>query len=159
MDQKERTKPLGPQRQVALSLPLTRHDLATILLPDWRDVNPMTRPKQPSTKRIRQTTKELRRKIDRMDFVASGTLHSRTKVCGRSNCKCATDPEARHGPYHEWSRRSEGKLRHSVVSPGQAELLRRAIANYREILALLGLWEEETAAEILSPENAPERKS
>ncbi len=93
-----------------------------------------------------------------MDFVASGTLHSRTKVCGKTNCKCATDPEARHGPYHEWSRRIDGKLRHSVVSSSQAELLRRAIANHREILALLHLWKDKTAAEILNPENGAKRK-
>lgn len=118
----------------------------------------MIRSTAPSKKRIRQRSRELRRAIDRMDFVASGTLHSRTKVCGRSNCKCATNPEARHGPYHEWSRRIDGKLRHSVVSSSQAELLRRAIANHRKILALLHLWEDETAAEILNPENDQKRK-
>lgn len=118
----------------------------------------MTRPKAPSKKRIRQRSREVRLAIGRMDFVASGTLHSRTKVCGRRNCKCATDPKARHGPYHEWSRRVDGKLRHSIVSASQAELLRRAIANHREILALLNLWEDETAAEILNLENTEKRK-
>ena len=56
-----------------------------------------------------------------MDYVASGTLHSRTKVCGRSNCRCADDPSARHGPYHEWSRRTGGRLVHHVITAQQAE--------------------------------------
>lgn len=81
-----------------------------------------------------------------MDYVASGTLHSRTKVCGRPNCRCATDPRARHGPYQEWSRRSEGRLVHRILTAPQAERIARAIANYRELLALVARWEEETAA-------------
>ena len=111
----------------------------------------MTNEKKPSRKRIRARSQELRRKIGRMDFVASGTLHVRTKICGRKNCKCATDPEKRHGPYHEWSRRKDGKLWHKIVTPEQARLLERAISNHREIRALLARWEEETASEILNP--------
>ena len=55
----------------------------------------MNAEKKPSRKRIRARSQELRRLIGRMDFVASGTIHVRTKVCGRKNCKCATDPEQR----------------------------------------------------------------
>ena len=111
----------------------------------------MNAKKKPSTQRIRAKSQKLRRLIGRMDFVASGTIHVRTKVCGRKNCKCATDPEKRHGPYHEWSRRKDGKLSHKVVTPEKAQLLKRAIANYREIQTLLAQWEEETASEILTP--------
>jgi hypothetical protein len=112
----------------------------------------MNADKKPSRKRIRVRSGKLRRLIDRMDFVASGTIHVRTKVCGRKNCKCATDPALRHGPYHEWTRSKDGRLQHRVVTSDQARLLRRAIANYREIQALLARWEDETALEILSPE-------
>ena len=110
--------------------------------------------KKPSRRRIRQRTSELRRAISTMDFVASGTLHTRTKVCGRKNCRCAVDPDARHGPYYEWTRRQEGRLVHSVVTPEQAQLFTRAIASYRKIQRLLTRWELETAAEILNPNDA-----
>jgi hypothetical protein len=100
-------------------------------------------------KRIRQRTAELRRAISAMDFVASGTLQIRTKVCGRPNCRCATDPEARHGPYYEWNRRKDGRLVHSVLSQEQAEVIDKAIGNYREIQRLLQRWELETEAEIV----------
>jgi hypothetical protein len=106
---------------------------------------------KPSRKRIRERTQELRRRIARMDFVASGTMHERTKVCGRKNCKCASDPAERHGPYYEWSRRKDGKLHHRIVTPEQAELLKQSIANHRQIQALLAQWEDETAEEILNP--------
>ena len=118
----------------------------------------MTDDVKPSTKRIRARSKELRQKIGRMDFVSSGTLHVRTKVCGKKNCRCATNPDDRHGPYYEWSRRKGGKLRHKVVTPEQAKLLRRAISNHREIRTLLALWEDETASEILNPSEEDQTK-
>ena len=118
----------------------------------------MTKNARPNKKRIRSRTQEIRRAIGRMDFVASGTMHERTKVCGRKNCKCATDPAERHGPYYEWSRLKDGKLKHKVVTPEQAQLLKTAISNKREIQALLVLWEEETASEILNPSDNDDLK-
>jgi len=80
-----------------------------------------------------------------MDVVCAGTLLKRWKLCGRPNCRCAQDPSARHGPYYEWSRRWNGHLRHSLLSPQQATLVARGIANYRKILALLARCSLETA--------------
>lgn len=88
-----------------------------------------------------------------MDYACSGTLHSRTKVCGQARCRCASDPQARHGPYHEWTRRKDGRLMHSVLAPDQAALIRRGIANRRKIDELLARWADETAAEILAPDD------
>jgi len=112
---------------------------------------------KPSSKRIRFRTKRLRQQITGMDFVASGTIHIRTKTCGKKNCQCATDPEKRHGPYYEWSRRKDGKLLHKTLSPEQARLIQKAIANHRTIQQLLAEWEEETASEILNPSEGHER--
>ncbi|RMH58467.1 MAG: hypothetical protein D6679_04535 [Candidatus Hydrogenedentota bacterium] len=77
-----------------------------------------------------------------MDLVCSGTLHTRRKVCGKKTCRCHTDPEARHGPYHEWSRLEDGRLRHTVLKPEEVEKLKRAIENKREISSLLREWEQ-----------------
>ncbi|MFN7955789.1 MAG: DUF6788 family protein [bacterium] len=104
---------------------------------------------------IRRRTRSLRRAIVAKDYASSGTLHVRTKVCGRPNCACATDVDSRHGPYYEWTRRVNGKLRHHVVSPAQARLIERALRNYREIGELLARWERETVANILD-EEAPD---
>ena len=110
-----------------------------------------------SRNRIRQRTLELRRAISAMDYVASGTLHSRTKVCGRSNCRCADDPSARHGPYHEWSRRTGGRLVHRVITAQQAAIITRAIANHHKLQELVARWGEETASQVLDVEPARKR--
>jgi len=101
---------------------------------------------------MRARSRALREAIGALDFLASGTLLTRTKVCGRANCRCAIDPAARHGPYYEWTRRSEGHLVHYVVSPDQAQLIKLAIDNHRKAQRLLAAWERETAAEILQEE-------
>lgn len=99
---------------------------------------------------VRRRTAELRRAIAAFDLLCSGTLLSRTKACGRAGCRCADDPEARHGPYYEWTRRQGGRLVHSVLTAEQAGRLARAIANYREVQRLLAVWQRESAAEILA---------
>lgn len=112
---------------------------------------------QSNTRRshLRQSTQELRRRIQAMDGVLSGTVHVRTKVCGKSNCRCAQDPEARHGPYIEWSHRQGNRLVHHIITPEQAELVRQAMSNYRTIQDLLGLWEKKTI-ETIFPEEKDE---
>jgi hypothetical protein len=106
--------------------------------------------------RIRRQTKRIRQTIDAMDLVSSGTLLTRTKVCGRPNCRCAVDSSARHGPYYEWNRLLDGRLVHSVISDEQAELVALAIENQRQIKQLLQLWEAETTDFILNPDGLEE---
>ena len=116
----------------------------------------LSRPNQPKrhtqSSRLRQSTNDLRARIQAMDGVLSGTVHVRTKVCGKPNCRCAQDPDARHGPYIEWSHRQGNRLVHRILTPEQAELVQRAIANYRTIQDLLGLWERKTIGAVFPEE-------
>lgn len=88
-----------------------------------------------------------------MGLVCSGTLIERWMTCGKPNCRCATDPNARHGPYHQWGRMDGGKLVHKYIGPGDVEELRKAISNHLEILGLLKDWERETIAILLGNGN------
>ncbi len=92
----------------------------------------------------------IKKRLSGMGLVCSGTLSKRTKTCGKPNCKCATDPDARHGPYHEWTRSEEGRLVHKTISSTQAKELKKAIANYRELKELLFQWKKESAKIVLA---------
>ncbi len=92
---------------------------------------------------------QIKARIEGMDLVCSGTLMERKKKCGKPNCRCSRDPDALHGPYHEWNRWEDGHLVHRIVSGDQAEKLAQAIANQREIKAMLKEWERETEAIVL----------
>jgi hypothetical protein len=100
---------------------------------------PHTRLQQAQTRIAR-----VREAIQAVDYLCSGTLLRRTKLCGKPGCRCAQDPAARHGPYYEWGHMQGGKLVHRMVSARQAALLRAAIKNYRKVRRLLRAWETET---------------
>jgi len=93
-----------------------------------------------SRDRIAQIQEEIRA----LTYVCSGTLLRRWMTCGKTTCRCATDPDARHGPYYEWGRMKRGKLVHRMIPAHQAPLLRMAIQNYRTLRRLLRAWEEQT---------------
>jgi hypothetical protein len=111
----------------------------------------MARPK--ATKdpaRSKQRLREIRARIAAMEYVCSGTLHERTKLCGKPNCACARQRSARHGPYYQWSRRKAGRQDNAVIPPAAALRFRNAISNYQELRRLLRVWEQESAQLILA---------
>ena len=95
-------------------------------------------------KQARGRIARIRERVSTIDYLCSGTLAKRMKLCGKSGCRCAQDPAARHGPYYEWGHMQDGKLVHRTVSPQQAAILRLAITNYRKVKKLLRAWEVET---------------
>ncbi len=103
----------------------------------------------PGTKKQVQEIERIRKRITEIGLACAGTLHTRKKCCGRPNCRCAKGKDCWHGPYHEWTRRRDGKLVHTILAAEQLEILESAIANYREIQELLSLWERETEAIVL----------
>ena len=92
-----------------------------------------------------QRIAKLIEQISSIDIIVPGTISKRTKVCGRANCKCAKDPDFRHGPYYEWTRRKNGHYFHSVVSPDKAKELERGIKNHRKVQKLLDKWRVESS--------------
>jgi hypothetical protein len=92
----------------------------------------------------RERIAEIQRTLSAMVYLSSGTLLKRMKVCGNPRCHCASDPAARHGPYHEWSYLKGGKLRHRTLTPEQAGIMRLAIANQRKAKKLMRAWEAQT---------------
>lgn len=103
-------------------------------------------PRKPETliKQSHLRIARIRETLNDLDYLCSGTLLQRTKVCGKPGCRCAQDPNARHGPYYEWGHMKDGKLVHRSLSPEQALVLRLALDNYRKVRGLLRAWEAET---------------
>jgi hypothetical protein len=103
-----------------------------------------TRRPENIARQARERIAQIHEALSRIDYLCSGTLLERTKLCGRPGCACAKDPAARHGPYFEWGHMRAGKLVHRQVSAKHAAALRAAIANYRLVKKLLREWEVET---------------
>lgn len=138
---------------------LTRLHLACSLMQDMAVRQDNALPKgRPSRARVRARSKAIRKELNALGFVVSGTLHHRMKKCGRPTCKCATDPAARHGPYFEWGRMRDKKLVQQTVTPAQAKLLERGIKNHKRAQELLDEWKQLSEAEILRPDENNESR-
>ena len=107
----------------------------------------------PRQKSFKRCLDDLHQALKNMTFVVSGTLLSRTKTCGRPNCRCAVDENARHGPYYEWNRRQNGRLVHKTISDEQAKVVAHALADYKKFLKLISKWEALSAEKILEKNN------
>ncbi|MBI4616429.1 MAG: hypothetical protein HY720_22655 [Planctomycetes bacterium] len=99
---------------------------------------------QKHLERARRRIQAVKALIQAVDHVASGTLSHRLKTCGTPGCRCAKSPEERHGPYFEWSRLEQRRLRGTQVQPAVAHRIARAIKNYRRVKRLLRRWERES---------------
>ena len=65
---------------------------------------------------------ERRRIVDelaQMGFTLPGSIVTRTVTCGRASCRCADDPDQRHGPYIQWSRTVKGRTVNKMLTPEQ----------------------------------------
>jgi len=99
-------------------------------------------------RKAQETIEKIRRRIGGLDLVCSGTLLRRYKTCGSPACRCARDPDARHGPYFEWSRMESGRLAHTTLSPQEGPQMAKAIRNHRQLRRLLRVWERASLAAI-----------
>jgi hypothetical protein len=52
-------------------------------------------------------------------FILPGTLTERMTRCGRANCRCHADPPRLHGPYHQWTRKVNGKTATRILTDDQ----------------------------------------
>lgn len=63
---------------------------------------------EPSAAERRRQAAIARRLAD-AGFALPGTLIERHMRCGKPTCRCAGDPPRLHGPYHQWTRKIDGK--------------------------------------------------
>lgn len=113
-------------------------------MPDSRTSTTVARNPNRIIDQAQQRIAAIREALHAIDYVCAGTLLQRMKVCGKPNCRCAEDPAARHGPYFVWGHLENGSLVQQALSPEQAEILKRALANQRTVRKLMRAWHAET---------------
>jgi hypothetical protein len=56
-----------------------------------------------------------------------GSLSERYVKCGKPGCPCATDTNARHGPYFSLTRAVKGQTQSRLIRPEKVEVVQRQI--------------------------------
>jgi hypothetical protein len=59
------------------------------------------------------------RELAALGFALPGTLADRMTHCGYANCRCHADPPQLHGPYHQWTRKKDGKTSTRILTDEQ----------------------------------------
>ena len=88
---------------------------------------------QTSVKKFRELTS----KFSTTGFIWPGHVQRRYLTCGKPNCACHKDPEAKHGPYAYWTSKERKKTVSRLLSPEEADLLEEWIENRRKLEAIV----------------------
>ena len=62
---------------------------------------------------------EITARLAGLTFALPGTLADRMTRCGYANCRCHADPPRLHGPYHQWTRKKNGKTATRILTDDQ----------------------------------------
>jgi hypothetical protein len=72
-----------------------------------------------------------------VNFALPGTLADRMTRCGHPGCRCHTDPPRLHGPYHQWTRKKDGKTATRILSEQQLADYQPWFGNHRRLRELI----------------------
>jgi len=76
-------------------------------------------------------------KLSDIGFIWPGHIQRRYLSCGKPNCVCHKEPDAKHGPYAYWTSKESGKTVSRMLRSEEADLLEQWIVNRRELEALV----------------------
>jgi hypothetical protein len=80
---------------------------------------------------------EIAARLADLSFALPGTVADRMTRCGYANCRCHADPPRLHGPYHQWTRKKDGKTATRILTDDQLADYQPWFDNHRRPRALL----------------------
>jgi Family of unknown function (DUF6788) len=85
---------------------------------------------------------EITARLADLAFALPGTVADRMTRCGYPGCRCRADPPRLHGPYHQWTRKKNGKTATRILSDEQLADYAPWFDNHRRIRELITELEE-----------------
>ena len=92
--------------------------------------------------RLEQRHRALLSQLGDIGPVLRGTIAARRMRCGKSGCRCQSDPEALHGPYYLWTRKVAAKTVTLSLTAEQARRLQQWTRNSRRLDRLVKALQE-----------------
>jgi len=75
----------------------------------------------------------LQKEFTQIGYICCGSIMSLYRKCGKPKCGCKDDLEMRHGPYHIWTRKKNGKTVTRSLPKKQAEHCLEYIQNLKKM--------------------------
>ena len=73
------------------------------------------------------------KELVQIGYICCGSIMSLYRKCGNPNCGCKDNLKMRHGPYHIWTRKKNGKTITRSLSKKQAEHCLEYIQNLKKM--------------------------
>jgi hypothetical protein len=109
---------------------------------DFRCDNENVSPTPDQQARAQAIAAEITTRLAGLAFALPGAVADRLTRCGRANCRCHADPPRLHGPYHQWTRKKNGKTATKILTDDQLADYAPWFGNHKRIRELLAELEE-----------------
>ena len=70
-------------------------------------------------------------------FALPGTVADRMTRCGHASCRCHADPPQLHGPYHQWTRKKNGRTSTRILTDEQLADYGSWFGNHKRLRELI----------------------
>jgi hypothetical protein len=87
--------------------------------------------------RARRIAAEITARLAEVTFALPGTAADRMTRCGHASCRCHADPPRLHGPYHQWTRKKDGKTATRILTDDQLADYQPWFDNHRRLRELV----------------------
>jgi hypothetical protein len=82
-------------------------------------------------------TAEITARLADPAYALPGTVADRLTRCGHPGCRCHADPPQLHGPYHQWTRKKNGRTSTRILTDDQLEDYGPWFDNHRRLRELI----------------------
>ncbi|HEU5416734.1 MAG TPA: DUF6788 family protein [Streptosporangiaceae bacterium] len=85
---------------------------------------------------------EITARLAGVSFALPGTVADRMTRCGYPRCRCHADPPQPHGPYHQWTRKKNGRTATRILTDEQLADYGPWFDNHKQLRELIAELEE-----------------
>jgi hypothetical protein len=82
-------------------------------------------------------TAEITARLADLAYALPGTVADRLTRCGHPGCRCHADPPQLHGPYHQWTRKKNGRTSTRILTDDQLAGYGAWFDNHRRLRELI----------------------
>jgi hypothetical protein len=82
-------------------------------------------------------TAEITARLADLAYALPGTVADRLTRCGHPRCRCHADPPQLHGPYHQWTRKKNGRTSTRILTDDQLADYGAWFDNHRRVRELI----------------------
>ena len=80
---------------------------------------------------------EITARLTGLAYALPGTVADRMTRCGYPGCRCRADPPRLHGPYHQWTRKKNGRTATRILTDDQLADYGPWFDNHRRLRELI----------------------